>query len=29
MAVSDGDKDRDAKTAADVIERLYGIIESR
>lgn len=29
MAASDGDKDMDAKTAADVIERLYGVIESR
>ena len=29
MAASDGDKDMDAKKAADVIERLYGVIESR
>ena len=29
MAASDGGKDMDAKKAADVIERLYGVIESR
>ena len=29
MAAGDGDKDMDANKAADVIERLYGVIESR
>ena len=29
MAAGDGDKDIGAKKAADVIERLYGVIESR
>lgn len=29
MAAGDGDRKRDAKTAADVIERLFAVIEGR